>query len=234
MINIPSLLKPNAIGYQLSDDWQWNKRGAAPLSLNIAAFETYGDRLVQHSPVWVPQFSDLTDVCLSFADAIVHDPLNTEWRKLTRTLSHVSDDAIRFALSVVFKPGKSLGDRQFYCLAQRKVSRAHTLRYDKRYEEVQDYHDGTPKSALGILLHNTSADWIERVHLALRVRDLADVSVPFSDVFSPLDQLDGQEWHSAFTAYRYAVRAVENIDDSIRVAECAKGNIARAESKTAA
>jgi hypothetical protein len=234
MINIPSILNGATTAYRYDRGADnWNSRGQAPLSLDISAYHTYGDGTTQHSGHWCVQFADLVDVCLSFARAIVADPLNEGWKNIDYTLHGPCDDVIRFALSVKHKEpkdGKSFGDHQFFSVAQNKITKA-DKRYDKRFQVVESWHDGTPKSAFAILCNEcTHYQWLSKVQLAVRLREIyATVEggggyyVQWEDVLKPLTELKG-DWQQAFEAYRNAVQVVRHLDHARRLADCAEQN----------
>lgn len=219
-IRFASVLNGDKKAYRLSSEWNWDQKGNAPLSMHLTEFETYGDGTVQHSREWCAQFSELTDLCISLATAICADPLNEAWRQVGYVFHDFSTEAIRFALSVQHKEGKA----QWYNLAERKVSSSEGKRHDRRWNQVEDWMDGTPKSAFSILWRsNEGMDWLSRVALAEDIRNEHGGYVSWETLFKPVEELAG-DWHQAFCALRSAARAVLSLDCASRMASNAVQN----------
>lgn len=216
---IKSVLNPDRKAYKLTSDWDWNNRGNAPLSLYISEYETYGDGTCQHSRSWPAQWSELTDVCLSFARAIVADPSNDAWHQLNYVMHTVGEDTLRFALGIKYRKDKA----QWYNLSERKLSSSESKRHDKRWEQVQSWMDGSPATALSIVLNNNSSvDWLSRLAIADDLRTLANYPC-WEDYFKPVMELPG-DWHQAFVAFRDCCRAISSLDHAKRVADSAEYN----------
>jgi len=222
-MNIASVLNPAKTAYRVCRDSteNWSVRGNAPFALQILAYETYGDGLTQHSGAWCAQWADTTDVCLSLATAIVAEPLREQWRWLVRLLDTYSDDALRFALCVKYREGKE----QFYSLSLLKVTSA-DKRNDRRYEKVAMHHEGTPLSALNILLQSHHG-WFVRLHLAMRLREMwfQQTTSYFNreTLFPAVTQLEG-DWSQAYEAFYHALRMVQELDWAKGYIECATNN----------
>ena len=222
MINIKSILDPKrayrVCGYS-SDNW--STRGNAPFSCSILAYDTYGDGLTQHSGAYVAQFADTTDICLSVAQAILDDPKNETWRKLDSFLSRRSDNQIRFAMTVKYQEGK----RQFYSFLHEKVTRADKGN-DRRYEKVESWHDGSAPITLNLLC-SSGMDWLERLYIAHRLRELnyeqTRCFFSWAELFPPTTELRG-DWQQAFEAFINAMKAVQHLDWTGRLVECALNN----------
>lgn len=216
---IKSVLHSDTVAYKLTSDWDWNNRGNAPLSLHISQYETYGDGTCQHSNSWPAQFSDLTDVCLSFTRAVCEDPNNEAWHQLSYVMHSVTEDTLRFALSIVHRDDKA----QWYNMSERKMSSSESKRHDKRWEHVESWMDGTAKSALSIVLNaNASVDWFSKLAIADDLRTLANFPC-WEDYFKPASELTG-DWHQAFNAFRAACRAVQSLDYARRASASAEYN----------
>ena len=222
MINIKSILDPKrayrVCGYS-SDNW--STRGNAPFCCNILSYDTYGDGLTQHSGAYVAQFADTTDICLSVAKAILDDPKNEEWRKLDSFLYRRSDSQIRFALSVKYLEGK----RQFYSMNLEKLTRADKGN-DRRYEKVESWHDGGAAATLSLLI-SSHMEWLERLYIAERLRDLNykqnGCFFSWEQMLPPTTELRG-DWQQSFVALINALKAVNHLESTGRVLECALNN----------
>jgi len=123
------------------------------LADNAGWFDTYGDGDCQHSHecgVGIDNacdyFASLLKLLAETTDATARDEilecLANDWPKL-----YMARSEFTFALSVKHKPGK----RMYYSKQERKISSAESKRFDKRWDEVTEYQDGSPKSAYAIL-----------------------------------------------------------------------------------
>ena len=220
-MRIKSVLQPNAYAFELDSESHYEKRGNAPLNAYLLTYETYGDGLTQHSGSWCAQYNQFTDAALSLARAILEDPTNPEFRKLTNCIERYTDADLRWALSVKFVDGKE----QFYSLATRKVTRA-DKRNDRRYERVQTFHDGTARSAFHILCQS-HWDWFDRMILCDRLREVefqvAQCTTDWETLFQPTKDLTG-DWSQALAAFRSAITAVQHLDWAQRTAGACEHN----------
>jgi hypothetical protein len=140
---------------------------------NSGWFDTYGDGDCQHSaesPVGLDLACDylasLLKLLAETSDATVRDEmlecLENDWPKL-----YMARSEFTFALSVKHKPGK----RMYYSKQERKISSAESKRYDKRWDEVTEYQDGSPKSAYAIL-NAGSGDKLRGYAIALELANV--------------------------------------------------------------
>jgi len=218
MIKFASVLNPK-IAYCLSGEWDYNKRGNAPLSRYLNVYETYGDGLTQHSGSWAAQLPALTDACLSLTSAVVADPSNPEWHQLSYIFPVWGDDLITFALSIRCQEGKT----RYYNLADRKLSTTDSKRHDKRWEKVESWMDGSPCACLAVLLHCFAHyDWLAKIALADDLRRLSGYPL-WEELLSPVKDLPG-DWHQAFSSTRSVVRAIAGLDYAKRAAQTALSN----------
>ncbi|HXJ61840.1 MAG TPA: hypothetical protein VNU68_34805 [Verrucomicrobiae bacterium] len=241
MIIIPSILNASTRAYKLvkSGTDNWNNRGSAPLLDQLTQYETYGDGTVQHSGDWCVQFAELTDVCLSLATAMYADPKAEHWQSLGRPMP--CQENLRFALNVKFKEGK----RQWYSYQQQKVTTSEKVRYDKRYEEVNQYINGDPAGALRVI-NPEYYDWLDKVRLVSALREeyykMGGGYLRMEDIFKPLEELgkigtDGKRrWRNALTAYEHALSAVHALDNTRSLIDICHHNmgLAKADAEKAA
>jgi hypothetical protein len=143
----PSLAYPAKYGYRF-DNTAWSS--SSETSGYFRQFETYGDRLIQHSGDWSATFDFLTDYCASLADAMMTNPDLVQ--AVSGTFYAGLDSAeIPFAASVVWR--ESDGDwskRRYVSMRLRKVGNK-TKEHDKRYVEINRYMDGSCASILRLI-----------------------------------------------------------------------------------
>ena len=153
----PSLKEPAKYGYAYDTD-QYDSK--AFFSDKFRQYETYGDGLCQHSRDWSVQIEHLADYLASLAttmmagdeELISHARWN--WR------ADVDVRKIEFAASVVFKSAKNLSGeetgyektRRYYSLEEMKVSSAPAKKYDKRYQQVEKWCDGSAEAICRMLI----------------------------------------------------------------------------------
>lgn len=232
---VESKLNGAKVAYELDAGYNnYDKKGSAPLCVSITQYETFGDGTTKHSNSWCAQFHELTDVCLSFAAAIMAEPRDKEhWHVLSHLLNRWNKRAMEFALSVKFKEGKE----QWYSLVELKVSSSESKRNDRRYEKVESWHVGGPVSALNILLKERNLDWIERMILAYRLRemqsDLDGWYVNWEELFKPTAELKG-DWFAALRAFISALEMVQAIDTAEILVENALSQATRKEEEQTA
>jgi hypothetical protein len=141
------------------DSQAWDSK--APIESHFRMFETYGDGLCQHSPDYSVQVEFLADYLASPAQAMLGDAeLANELRFTIWQRPDVKH--IAWAASVIYKAPKD-GDwnhkRTYFSAKEMKLSKAPAKQYDKRYEEVREIHDGSPKSIFRILIPEYADGW---------------------------------------------------------------------------
>lgn len=209
------------IAYRFCDEWQWDARGNLPLSIRLMEYETYGDGLTQHSGAYCTQFCYLTDACISLAQAIVADPKNEAWEALGNVFCHPREDTINFALSIKYREDKD----QWFDLANHKVSTSERYKHDRRWEKVENWMDGTAKSAFSII--NTRLGGYDTLGKLCWLDELRmKYGCASEDVWEALGQVEG-DWLQAFHAARDASLAVQYLRGAARTADCALGNTKR-------
>lgn len=219
MTTIQSVLNNSKIAYQLSDEWNWELKGNAPLSMHLMQYETFGDNTTQHSRAWCTQWADLTDACLSLTKAILAEPNYETWRVLVRDFHESNKEVIDFVQTVVYKENKD----QFFSLQFRKLSSSDSKRHDKRWTKVETWMDGTPQACLSILLNGVgTTDWFSKLCWADDLRTAIGYPM-WEDYFKPVKDITG-DWHQAFQALRSACRALIALDYASRSLESAIHN----------
>lgn len=219
MKQIASVLNGSKVAYEVSDDWNWNGRGSAPLSVSLNQYQTYGDGVVKHSNAWCAQWADMTDACLSLTSAILADPQATEWKQVPRMFATLSPDVLAFVQTIKHRDDR----RQWFNFSERKVSTAESKQHDKRWTSVESWMDGTAPACLSILLNQFSHhDWFARLAIADDLRTAMGYPM-WEEFFKPTSELTG-DWHQAFRALRAASESVAQLDNARRVLECALEN----------
>lgn len=245
-----SLAKPN---YR----YTWHKSGyRSPiadyrnhgLADNCGWFDTYGDGETQHSAEaavgldWAcDYFASLLKCLAESTDPAARDAmlecLDGDWPKL-----YMARAEFTFAMSVKHKPGK----QQYYSKEDRKVSGAESKRHDRRWEEVTERQDGSPRSAFAILCSGRC----DRLHNYLIALELADVwrdengqTIAYKDCAQlcgmVADDTDG-DWdgnhkllenannlHTGFVGVDYFVKAWRLFYHGRRSWECLENNYCR-------
>jgi hypothetical protein len=170
-----SLKEPTKYGYAFDSDVY---DGKAFFADGFRQFETYGDQLCQHSRDWPVQVEFMADYMASLATAMLNDPELTKvagWK--FRYAPSITD--IEFAASVVFKPAKNAdgadlpyekGHGRYYSMQERKISAVAEKRYDKRYQPVEAWCNGSV-DAIYRMLVSEYAKGMEFYSIADGIRD---------------------------------------------------------------
>ncbi len=131
------------IGYAYdskSDDYR------AAIQPHFRVFQTFGDGLTQHSVDSSVNVDLLADYLLSLTAAMLVD--HDLAKEMQYTLSQrPTEQALRFAATVIYRPGKT----RYFSLDQLKISASDSKRHDKRYIEMNEAHDGSPRAMLRVL-----------------------------------------------------------------------------------
>ncbi len=168
----PSLAYPEKYGYAFNSEEHDYK---APIEAHFRMFETYGDGLTQHSGDWSVTSEFLTDYLASLAAFIIGEDETAEGlssqEDLIQALSYLianrpNVEQIEFAAGVIYKEGKT----RYFSAKEVKVSASPSKSYDKRYEEIRDFHDGSAKSIYRVLIPEY-ATGLQRYAYASAIRD---------------------------------------------------------------
>ena len=136
----------------------------------------------------------------------------------------VSNDLIKFALSVKYKEGK----RQYYSLKEQKISTSDSKRHDKRWEQINEYHDGKFASVMGLLCMNEGwTTWIDRFAMGMQLMDAVDGFYFHDDVrqYFDLDKDTATYVRQAYQAIDLAVLTVRTQQRCDRTMECLIHNV---------
>lgn len=228
-IRFPSVLNPTKFGYEWTNDSMtffneaWNSVGV--LHMSAGFYETFGDGTCQHTPLVACRTKQMTDYCLSLTRFLLNNP-KTEIRIGWHLFEPLLKDGVMFLASINYKPEK----RQWFNLADRKVSTAESRQHDKRWFQVPDWADGTVASAVG--LFNLARNERHMESLALFAVHEYFLATAEGKVWQGKDwdkltayqtEIPG-DFTAAFRALSYAIRARESLDTARRMAECCEHN----------
>jgi hypothetical protein len=228
-----SIAHADKYGYAFDSSISGNR---AEVSRYFRMFETGGDGLTQHSPCWPVTKEYLADYLASLALALKghaiattnfqyleqakEDDDNVQWLpdgELIDSIRHEferrpSDKEIVFASSVVYKENK----RRWYSLREENISSSDSKRFDKRYEEVQTFHDGSAKSMLGILA-GEFPDGMRVYNVAAAIYDWcrADNDRPY--ILTPARFLEWTDKYDEADRIHGAYEACRNICEGYRL-----------------
>ncbi len=138
----------------------------APMDAHFRMFQTYGDGLIQHSTDWPVTAEFLGDFLASFAVAMMEDEELLDRAKYSLA-DRPSDQAIEFAATVVWKENPKT---RYFSAQEMRISSNPNKRHDKRYQELRDFHDGSPNSIFRVLIPEY-AHGMEAYCYATAIRD---------------------------------------------------------------
>jgi hypothetical protein len=231
-----SLKEPAKYGYAFDTDCY---DSTAFFSDKLRMFETYGDGLCQHSREWAVQVESLADYLASLATAMLAGDEELIKHARWEFREHTDVAAIEFAASVVFKPVKREDGqpltyektRRYYSMEERKISAAPAKEYDKRYQRIESWCDGSveaiyrmiiPQYAKGMEFY-AYADAIRNWCLDCNHKDRPvwyGLTAQFLKWFGG-DRQKAQDLRYAWNACRGIFQAY----DARAEAECALGNL---------
>ena len=121
---------------------------------NCGWYDTHGDGECQHSPEYAVAIDGATDYFASLLSHLAnatpndrHDMLDAiayDWPNM----EHRDRKSFVFAIGLKYKEG---GKTQYFNMEDLKTSTSHNKQYDKRWNVVAQYHDGSPESAFRLL-----------------------------------------------------------------------------------
>lgn len=185
-------------------------------------YDTYGDGTTQHSHAYPVGANKFTDFCLSMAKFILENPDVTIHSYQVGLSDTIPQDAYDFLRSIKYSDTTP----RWYSLQLRKVTKSDSARYDKRYEQVPSWADGSPKSAFDLYWRGIQSrkTLIERYHILSQFRELSGGSFYKQDECEPwIVELTGDHCQ-AFRALQSAVQCMEAKDWAQRLIESAIHN----------
>lgn len=111
------------------------------LSARIAEYQCFNDGMVQHSPHCLIYGDNIVDCLVSMAFFVNDNKNDNDLMKLVSDVwpTDIYKDKIDFARSIKFNPDK----RKFYSITELKTSTSEKMQYDKRYELIPEWADGS-------------------------------------------------------------------------------------------
>ncbi len=236
-VKFASLKEPEQFGYAYDSD-TWDSH--APISHRFRQFATYGDvhtngNVTQHSGAWSVQVEYLADFLASLATAMMD---NTELiQRVSYDIERApTDEAIAFAASVIFK-AQSEGSyyekkSRWFSIEERKITTTAEKRYDKRYQPVEQWCDGSVEAIYRMLIPEF-ARGMEYYCYANAIREWC-LNGPKGENRPYFEGLPAQflKWlngdHHKALELRYAFNACKSLCDSYRQrrsAECDLSNL---------
>ena len=118
----------------------------SPVDPSLMFYSTHGDGMIAHSPNFPISVEMICDYCYSLAEFLL------QHQELAETVywhfdSPADETAIGFASKVIYKPDKE----RWFSLSERKISASESKRYDRRYERIPKWADGSYESIVRIL-----------------------------------------------------------------------------------
>ena len=202
MIRFPSLTSDqHAYEFDAAHEWQ---RGTPEVSFALRMFDVLGDGMCAHSPAWTITRQHFVDYCYSLADYLVKNPHKYVDCGMVKYefLPDVYDERIAFAATVIYKDVSLKFKRQYYSLSEKKLSTAEKLRYDKRYEEVPSWADGTPEAVYRLLWLGCYSP-LQNLAIAKRVENWFH---QHKDDYDSLDRYAKIGWGIEDTTERWAIQ----------------------------
>lgn len=226
----PSIQYPDRryVWYESSYDspgWTMD-RGRWSLDEHAFQYETLGDGECQHSNDCVVSRDLWIDYLTSLGAYLVDNPKDAE--VVASNWPHGENiEQVRFALSLCRKEGKV----QYYNLDECKLSSSDSKRHDKRWKEVESWHDQTMKSAYAVLCQ----EWygtLRRYSLLSAILNEANKASHryyWSDVFTMIGVGTGEDrYHSngpcAYNIVDFAVQSWRMHDSARRNLQCQRNN----------
>lgn len=237
--DFPSLGSPKEIGYRFHDDstalWDQYYRAAGAVCAWAGTYLTYGDSNTPHSHTSVLLKTKAGDFLGSLACYLFEKEDDPDYQKMLRIVAHRWPDmnrwqnrqAIVFAIGLRPKkvPEGKLRNPLYYNLASLKTSSAESKRYDKRWQEVPDWADGSLEATVRLLrgddrydFFETYAQW-EYVERVMREEGLCWPS----SINEELGITD-DSFNQAFDAVDCLVKSYRLKDDAKRISEAWKHN----------
>lgn len=231
-------LESDQLAYAI-DTEHWDSK--APIDDAFRVFQVLGDGLTAHSPDWSLRHENFADFLASLVQYLIDLRTNTLSVDFDEIMQHVSrkftcrpsERDIEFAASVEWKESdKEWGKRRYISIKDRKLTKANK-EYDKRYQEVAEWMDGSALAIFRFLIPEY-ADDLMRFSYASAIREWchAQEDRPYCQSVVELlkwykdepNQRDrAQSLQTAFEACKYLGQSYELHHSAV----CALGNYTR-------
>jgi hypothetical protein len=222
MYKFPSLAN-DKIAYAWHYEWVMN--GHNGISPYAKQYETYGDGLTQHSPLRPVQIEQIVDFLYSLAQYLKETPELAE--NISGWKPSIASKDIEFCKSLVYKEGKD----KYYNLKERKVSSSDSKRFDKRWERIHSWANGSIMSTYRLLVQEHE-DTIQRLCTLCHICNWFAANEEYVWI-NPKDYgyehvAEPGEWqklYNAFTAVNNYIVAARKMEMSTRLVNNYMNNI---------
>ena len=231
-LRFKSILNPERVGYEFTGDsmtfWESAYRNGGTLSGAFGCYETYGDGEVQHSQLRSCGVSEFTDFCVSLTQHLSEhlNELVTDWSSHAFGFCQAPKETALFLSTVVFKESKP----QWFNISERKLTTNRNKQFDKRWQAVPSWADGTIASAYSLWgLERNSTNYL----FELYSRQYFFADVLYGVVPEGYEQWERiTKWHQdipgdhrqAFIALKGMVHGLEQISYAVRASKSAVYN----------
>jgi hypothetical protein len=167
-----SLGNPQTTGYvfvsSYPSDILFSYRNTFPAWSYALQYDTYGDGMTQHCPLYPVPIAGLADYCVSLASVALE---NTELAHAIAgcLITPPNRDIIDFLAGLRSSETKT----RFFNPRERKTSTQHAKRYDTRWHEIPSWASGSASDVYSLM--NMTVDHIsDKLSQYLRYRDIYD------------------------------------------------------------
>ena len=151
-VKFPSLAHSAEHGYAFESRPEWSSN--VQVDRRFRMFQTYGDGMIQHSPDWAITREHMLDYLASLSRAMLNSSELTEELRSDFT-QRVPLDRLNFAASVKYKTGdEDWTKRRYVSIGEQAIVGRKKGEYDKRYEEIQTWMNGSAESMYRLLIAN--------------------------------------------------------------------------------
>jgi len=154
-ITFPSIKEPEKKAYAFDTAYEYVPDKAGCFTEYVKQYDTYGDGLTQHSPDYHVRLEDSVDALYSMTKAMLENPEAFKTIAPNVWMPVPSRQQIEFFQKLVYNENK----RVYYCQSDLKKSSAESKRYDRRWEEVPSWADGSFNAVLRFCNEFIGASW---------------------------------------------------------------------------
>jgi len=175
---IKSFLNDGSVGYEFGNEDSWSERGMSVVE-GMREYPTYGDGTVKHGPSFKVPVEHFVDCLISLYDYLaagINGTPSTRTETMKRVESYwpqscnPGDKLIAFFASVKFTNGK----RRFFSRDEMKFSASESKQYDKRWEEIPAWADGSFDATWRFVRETKAWDYAGTFHQFEMVKEWFD------------------------------------------------------------
>ncbi|MCJ7747910.1 MAG: hypothetical protein MUP27_09205 [Desulfobacterales bacterium] len=229
-------LTRNGVAYEVNPNrgFEFNRDPHNYIHEKIKEYLTYGDGLTIHSPPTIVLKDYIVDFLASLGSYILNNPIHflvNGMEILESIWTHnLYNKDIDFALSIKFNPEK----KQFYSFQEKKISSSKSKQYDKRWEEIKEWNDGSLNAGLNLLqksFWNCLETFSAYEDIRNRFSDMQDWSGGHIDGYGIGYTGEYTDLEYGFKVIDRLVKAYREIDQAKRTFECLDNNWIKKQSK---